>query len=105
MSHSAGLAVCAMNSSAASRLPKAMRCRGLSMLRMMRMVSVWRWPPTGLRSLVGRDPASAFAPAVQDLGESPGQMTPGLIPDPGMEYLAAEIDELTRDQLKLYYGH
>ena len=32
-------------------------------------------------------------------------MTPGLIPDPGMEYLAAEIDELTRDQLKLYYGH
>ena len=25
-------------------------------------------------------------------------MTPGLIPDPGMEYLPAEIDELTRDQ-------
>jgi len=28
-------------------------------------------------------------------------MTPGLIPDPGMEYLAAEIDELTRDQTQV----
>jgi hypothetical protein len=65
-------------------------------LRVRSQVATWI---QGWERRAGRPPTPpSNRPTSNTLLNYPGQMTPGLIPDPGMEYLPAEIDELTRDQ-------
>ena len=77
-------------------------------LRVRSQVATWI---QGWERRAGRPPIPPSNRPSKTLVNHPGQMTPGLIPDPGMEYLPAEGDELTRDHLNRehaagqYHGH
>jgi len=77
-------------------------------LRVRSQVATWI---QGWERRAGRPPTPPSNRPSKTLVNHPGQMTPGPIPDPGMEYLPAEGDELTRDHLNRehaagqYHGH